>query len=234
MAITAAEIERIRQSLAQEPFTRETVVGTAVERAESAAYARGIVAGQETYGPYQQEDIYQPKFGTQQVMAPEPVQAVGMETASNGIATDGIEADLGGAAPAPVAIPTAFPLVAGVAMMSVAALKRLLATFGPKILKALIGVAAFKELWDILTGKTFVDDETMIPIRPGQAGRKRRYSIGHNPRVRTLQQVSRHCLKLIKRHDKVIREFLPKRQGLPAKALARTYLSTAERKALTN
>ncbi|GAJ09636.1 unnamed protein product, partial [marine sediment metagenome] len=55
-------------------------------------------------------------------------------------------------------------------------------------------------------------------------GGKRRYSIGSNPRVGTLQKVSRHCQRLLKRHEKVIREFLPKkttRYGIPpAKALS--------------
>jgi len=239
MALTAAQIESIRASLAAEPFTRQSVVGTAEERARSAGYARGIsvgAAGAETQPIYTSQPLDAPDFGgvapeTNGVMVSEPVQATGMETSFNGIETDGIEADLGGAV-APAAIPTAFPLVAGAIALSVAALRRLLITYGPKLLKAMIGVAAFKELMDILTGKTWGTDDTQIPIKPGEPGRKRRYSIGHNPRVRTLQRVSRHCLKLIKRHDKVIREFLPKRQGMPARALARTYLSPAERQQL--
>lgn len=242
MAISAAEIERIRASLAAEPFTRQSVVGSVQEREVIRSYVSGLTAGQETdtWGgapvlgpPAPSEAMPQP---VPAVMTPEPAQEIGMETAydgvaTNGIAADGITDDLGGAA-APAAIPTAFPLVAGVAMMSVAAIRRLLILYGAKILKALIGVAAFKEFMDIVSGKTWGTDETQIPIRPGEPGRKRRYSIGSNPRVRTLQRVSRHCQKLLKRHEKVIREFLPRRQGLPARALARTYLSTAERKAL--
>ncbi len=38
----------------------------------------------------------------------------------------------------------------------------------------------------------------------------RRYSIGSNPRVRTLQKVARHTMKLLKRHQKYIKEFFPK------------------------
>lgn len=41
--------------------------------------------------------------------------------------------------------------------------------------------------------------------------RRRRFTIGYNPRVRTLQRVARHTMKLLKRHDKYIREFFPKK-----------------------
>lgn len=123
-----------------------------------------------------------------------------------------------------VATPMAFPLIAGAGMiagrfLSLGALKALLRSLGPKILKAIIGVAAFKEFMDLLGINA--PDETQIRIK---AGGKRRYSIGSNPRVRTLQKVSRHCQRLLKRHEKVIREFLPKkapRYGIPpARALS--------------
>ena len=235
MALTSAQIAAIGASLAAEPFTRQSVIGTAAERSYSAGLARGYaMAGQETdeLAPAPTAPAPSPV-----VMTPEPAQLVGMETGYNGVAeTNGIteigdELDLGGA---PVATPMGFPIIAGVMTLTVAAMRSILARFGPAVLKLMVGAAAFKEFWDIVTGKTFGTDDTVIRIKPGGVGRKRRYSIGGNPRVRTLQRVSRHCLKLIKRHDKIIKEFLPKRQGLPARALARTYLSTAERKALTN
>ncbi len=129
------------------------------------------------------------------------------------------------------ATPAAFPLaVAGIVTMSLGVFRTLLARFGPKLAKLLVGVAAFKEFMDMLTGGN-VSDDTRIPIKPG-ARRRKRYSIGANPRVGTLAKVARHTIKLLKRHDKVIREFLPKPRQLPAKALARTYLSPAEKKAL--
>lgn len=236
MAISKAEIERIRASLAAEPFTRESVVGTAEERSYSAGLARGYaMAGQETEAIAPVAPVATGIGAGVGVLIGDPVQTIGMETSTNGIA-DGVtelgdELTMEGGVAAPAAIPAAFPLVAGLAVLSVAALRRLLITFGPKILKVMIGAAAFKELIDILTGKTFGTDDTMIPVKPGER-KKRRYSIGSNPRVRTLQKVSRHCQRLLKRHEKVIREFLPRRTALPAKALARTYLSTAERQAL--
>ncbi len=42
--------------------------------------------------------------------------------------------------------------------------------------------------------------------------RRKRYTIGSNPRVGTLQKVARHSMKLLKRHDKLIREFFPKKK----------------------
>lgn len=44
----------------------------------------------------------------------------------------------------------------------------------------------------------------------GEKKKRRRYTIGSNPRVRTLQKVARHTMKLLKRHEKYIREFFPK------------------------
>lgn len=43
----------------------------------------------------------------------------------------------------------------------------------------------------------------------GQKKKRKRYSIGHNPRVQTLQRVARHTMKLLKRHQKYIKEFFP-------------------------
>ena len=130
-----------------------------------------------------------------------------------------------------VAIPTALPIVGAVAaVMSLGVFRALLAKFGPFLLKIMVGSAAFAGFMKLLG--VGADDSIVLPIKPGEKKRKR-YSIGANPRVRTLQRVSRHCMRMLKRHRKVIDEFLPsKRKALPATALARTYLSTAERKAL--
>ena len=138
------------------------------------------------------------------------------------------------------AIPTAIPLIgAGLAAVglvlprlagkfSLGFLKSLWMRFGPKILKAAIGVLAFNEMMDLIG--IGAPDSTVMDV--AGAKKKRRYSIGANPRVRTLANVSRHCKRLLKRHEKVIREFLPKPRQLPAKALSGTYLSTAEKQAL--
>ena len=130
----------------------------------------------------------------------------------------------------PAAFGAALPVVAG--LMSLGFFKALLARFGPVLVKLMVGALAFAGFMKLLTGGA--SDEVQLPIKPGEGKRKRRYSIGHNPRVRTLQKVSRHCMGMLKKHRKVIDEFLPpKRRALPATALARTYLSTAERKALS-
>lgn len=125
------------------------------------------------------------------------------------------------------AFPLAIPLVAGLASMTVGALRALLVRFGPTILKSLIGLAAFKELMDMIG--IGAPDDTQIKIRLGK--KRKRYSIGSNPRVGTLAKVSRHCSRMLKRHEKVIREFLPKKQvryGIPPSRM----LSSAEKKLL--
>ena len=137
-----------------------------------------------------------------------------------GIETDGLATNgLAGVEAVPAAFPLVAPALAGVAMLSFGFLKRFFFRYGTKALKALIGVAAFKEFMDFLG--IGAPDDAMIRIRKGG---KRRYSIGTNPRVGTLQKVSRHCQRLLKRHEKVIREFLPKKQpryGIPpSKALS--------------
>jgi len=61
--------------------------------------------------------------------------------------------------------------------------------------------------------------------------KRRRYTIGHNPRVRTLQRVARHTMRLLKRHDKYIREFFPKPRYKVPRPAAR-YLSPIEKAAI--
>ena len=57
---------------------------------------------------------------------------------------------------------------------------------------------------------------------------KKHIVISSNPRVKTLGKLA----KLNKRVEKMLKPYQPKQRAFPAKALARTYLSTAERKLL--
>lgn len=71
--------------------------------------------------------------------------------------------------------------------------------------------------------------QILIEMQKKEAkGKRRRYTIGHNPRVRTLQRVARHTMKLLKRHDKYIREFFPKPRYKVPRPAAR-YLSPIEK-----
>ncbi|GAI44780.1 unnamed protein product, partial [marine sediment metagenome] len=97
----------------------------------------------------------------------------------------------------PVAVPTAFPVIAGIATMSLGIFKGLLARYGPTIVKMLIGATAFTAFMKLLG--IGASDATEVPIKPGEKKRKR-YSIGANPRVGTLRKVSRHCMRMLKRH----------------------------------
>jgi len=103
-------------------------------------------------------------------------------------------------------------------------LKALLTRYGPTILKSLVGAGVFAGFMKLLG--IGASDDTIV-----KAPHKKRYSIGNNPRVRTLAKVSRHCARMLKRHEKVIREFLPKKTvkyGVQPAA----YLSAIERKAI--
>jgi len=168
-----------------------------------------------------------------QLMSTIPVSTIpGQETVLNGVATFLNDADTG---LYPVAESTAFPLViaggVGLTTMAIGAIRALIVKFGPALVKLLIGAAAFKEFLDQIG--LGAPDATLIKVNPGGGkSRGRRYSIGRNPRVGTLAKVSRHCQKLLKKHEKVIREFIPRPKQYPARALASAYLSAAEKKAL--
>ena len=128
--------------------------------------------------------------------------------AANGVFTPGQETD--GVMATPMVLP-AIAAIGGVAaiagrFMTLAVFKRLLITFGRKILIGLVGLAAFKEFMDMIG--VGAPDDSQVKIKA--PGGKKRYSIGSNPRVRTLAKVSGHCKRLLKRHEKVIRAFLPK------------------------
>ncbi|MBA7668205.1 hypothetical protein ES703_76314 [subsurface metagenome] len=106
-------------------------------------------------------------------------------------------------------------------------IKGFITRFGPMAVKAVIGVMAFNELMDLIG--LGAPDGTLFQF--GEKKKKRRrYSIGANPRVRTLAKVSGHCKRLLKRHEKVIREFLPRKTRSVQAPSA--YLSSVERAAL--
>ncbi|MBA7541976.1 hypothetical protein ES705_34292 [subsurface metagenome] len=104
--------------------------------------------------------------------------------------------------------------------MSLGFFKTLLQRFGPNALKLALGGAVFGFFMDLVDGG--LDDSIEVPFSVRR--KPKRYTIGNNPRVKTLQRVARHTMKLLKRHDKYIKEFFPKkvtRYGIPpAKALS--------------
>ena len=99
-------------------------------------------------------------------------------------------------------------------------------------LMGLLKAAGLVAVWEWLEEILEIDRGQSQVVGEGDLkGPRKRYSIGHNPRVRTLQKVSRHCMRLLKRHEKYIREFFPKktvRYGIPPREM----LSTAEKKLL--
>jgi len=121
----------------------------------------------------------------------------------------------------------AVPAIAGIGVKAVGWLagKGLLQT----LVKAGLAGGVASAAWGMI--------QNIFGLTPEQAvveamkKKRRRYSIGSNPRVRTLQKVSRHCQRLLKRHEKVIREFLPKRTRTYGIAPSKV-LSAVERKAI--
>jgi len=130
----------------------------------------------------------------------------------NGILTAGMETD-GLAEPGEGVLQTAWPLaIAG--GLTLGLLRSLWTKFGATAIRALVGAGVFAAVMKLILG----DDSDDRIVDVDRLKRRRRYTIGANPRVRTLQKVSRHCQRLLKRHEKVIREFLPKkttRYGIP-------------------
>ena len=227
-------------------YTLESLIGAGLQPAyPGTTYAPPALAGAEepdgvtTVLPPYIAPAPPPVVAPAPVIAPAVVQP-GIETEEPALGV-GITNGLGvlnGVAPllgeeaiypeAPVAIPTFAPIAAVGAVMSLGVFKALLSRFGPTILKAMLGAGVFAALMRLLG--MGAPDNAVVSLKK----RRKRYSIGANPRVGTLSKVSRHCMRMLKRHRKVIDEFLPpKRKALPATALARTYLSTAERKALS-
>lgn len=119
-------------------------------------------------------------------------------------------------------------LLGGVAIRSMGGLLAWIAK-SPWYVK-IIGAVGISTLIGQLT-KTGEVTETDLMKLIDKRGKPRRYTISSNPRVRTLQRVSRHCQRLLKRHEKVIREFIPRPRGRQV-PITSQYLSAVERKAL--
>lgn len=117
---------------------------------------------------------------------------------------------IGGTGGEPNALPALLAALAIAGPITLGLLKTLLARFGPTLLKLALGSAAFAGFMKLLEGDS--DDGKVVRSASGRwyTGRKKRYSIGSNPRVGTLAKVARHAHRLIKRHQKVLREFEPR------------------------
>lgn len=124
---------------------------------------------------------------------------------ANGIVS-GVEtmdlAPANGVAAVPTIAPVAVALTVGA--LSLGFLRAMFARYGMIALKWFAKWGSVGVLLGLITGG-LPDTHEISELK-----KRRRYSIGHNPRVRTLAKVSRHCKRLLKRHEKIIREFLPK------------------------
>lgn len=131
---------------------------------------------------------------------------------------------------APLAIAGAAALVVPLVgrVISLGIIRQIIARFGPVAVKLAIGTLAFNEVMDLIG--LGAPDGSMFQFGKKKK-KRRRYSIGANPRVRTLAKVSGHCKRLLKRHEKVIREFLPKPRRTYGQ-LPSSLLSAAEKKLL--
>lgn len=207
----------------------------------------------EVLEAYQQETLrkvspgYLPPSGTPlPAFTTQPVYAGGetidvVQTGFNGLGQPGAEM-LPSPLPVPgiTATPTAFPIVgaviAGAAViaairaiagrfLTLGVFKMLVTRFGPAAVKLAIGTAVFFGLMNLADAGMSDENGMKIPVR------HKRLSIGLNPRVRTLQRVAKRTQKLLKKHEKVIRAFLPK----PSRQYGQvpsSMLSAAEKKLL--
>jgi len=143
-----------------------------------------------------------------------------------------------------VATPAALPLAAIAALrlilraaprfVSIAFLRSLWTRFGPVALKAALGVAVFTQLVELMSGGA--PDETLIRLKR----KKRRLSIGANPRLNTLLKVGKYVDNIFARYDSRIKKFRSRLRGgtrrppIPywQRAGMGYYLSGAERKQL--
>lgn len=228
---TKPQMQQAVKYLPPQVLERAASLGGQIAGEELAAQARGQVPGVGIGAGFDPGGLYAAYLGEQEAeyaawiaglptFDPSDFPAAAFPEAQPGLeGFNGIETG-----PLPGVTPMGAPLIAGAAalitrFMSLGIIKSLLAKYGPTVLKAIVGGTVFSLIMKLIAGGA--SDETIVDM---EKKRKRRYSIGHNPRVGTLQKVSRHCQRLLKRHEKVIREFLPKKQARygipPAKALS--------------
>ena len=129
------------------------------------------------------------------------------------------------ALPAIAGVVAALPKVAG-ATLTLGFLKSLLAKYGPYLLKMMVGAATFATIVKLITGGA--SDETMIKI----SRKKKRLSIGANPRLNTLLKVGKFVDNTFNRYDKRISKFRSRLRGpRPRRSMPfREYLSPVERR----
>jgi len=124
-------------------------------------------------------------------------------------------------------------LLAGAAGVTLGFLKSLWAAYGPTVLKMLVGGATFGTIVKMITGG--VSDDTVVKLG---GKRKKRYSIGTNPRMNTLLKVAKRVDNIFISYDKRMTKFRSRIKG-PRKPARQprygptAYLSRVERKQLT-
>ena len=124
-------------------------------------------------------------------------------------------------------------LSAGAGGITLGFLKGLWAQFGPTALKALVGGTVFATIMKLITGGA--SDDTPISLK----ARKKRYSIGTNPRLSTLLKVGKRVDNIFVAYDKRISKFRSRLRGTSRTTRTRRpaygptqYLSAVERKQL--
>jgi len=133
------------------------------------------------------------------------------------------------------------PAVAGVALaglgvgkLTIGFLKTLLAKYGPTLLKMIVGAGVFTTFMKLLG--LGASDETEVTTK-----RRKRYSIGANPRLNTLLKVAKRVDNIFTNYDRRISKFRSRIKGpqrrtyrpRPYYGFGQQYLSPVERKAIT-
>jgi len=155
-------------------------------------------------------------------MVPQPVAAV--PTPMPGPITNGIAPGM----PIGEGL-TAQPVVWGAAAGLIPKIGGLVVSKGllGQLVRAALAGGVASGIWQIIANLFGLSPEQAI--LEANKKRRKRYTIGSNPRVRTLARVATHTKRLLKRHEKVIRAFIKPAARAGVKVLTEKYLSPVER-----
>ena len=144
--------------------------------------------------------------------------------------------------PDPIVQPAGLPALAGLGLaailrisgrfLSIGFIKSLIQRFGAAAVKTAVGVAVFSQILELIG--IGAGDDTMVDV--GRRRKPKRYSIGVNPRLKTLLKVGKRVDNIFASYDKRISKFRSRLRGgyrRPRYVYAGAqYLSPVERKQL--
>lgn len=127
-------------------------------------------------------------------------------------------------------------ILAGGGTILLGLLRGLVAKYGLSILKLVGSTAVVAKIWSWVSGGESDDKVISIPKGGRTGGRRRRYSIGSNPRMDTLLKVAKRVDNIFVRYDSRMRKFRSRIRGgrTYRQAPSNYYLSPAEKHLMLN